>query len=235
MIRILGRTVAGLLLTGHASADWALSMPEDATVLSAGTHALHLQIFYGCCAIALAVFVAMIWSHVTHRSAAGLDGRTRSEIAWAAIPIAIMLLMAVPASETLVGFDDAREPDLTIAVTGNQWKWHYAYRGEAVSFYSDRPLVVPQGAGVRILLSSNDVLHSWSVPRLAIKEYAVPGLTNETWLRAGETGLYHGRCGMDHRAAPIVIEVLEQEAFRAWLGDEKGRSRQLAAMEVGSD
>lgn len=266
MIRRTCLSVAGIFAAGSARADWAINMPRGVTELSAETYDLHMQVFYWCCAIAFVVFGAMIWSLIRHRKSRGVEPARFShsmtaEVIWTIIPIIILLLMAVPAAETLIKLEDGRKPDLTVVVTGYQWKWHYAYQGEDVSFYStlaresanarrknsgidpftvdnylldvDRPLVVPKGAKVRILLTSNDVIHSWWVPDLAIKKDAVPGFIRETFFRAAETGIFRGQCaelcGMDHGYMPIVVEVVEPEAFQAWLASEKDTAAELAS------
>ncbi len=266
MIRRTSLSVAGILAAGSARADWAINMPRGVTELSAETYDLHMQVFYWCCAIAFVVFGAMIWALIRHRKSLGVEPAKFShsmtaEIIWTIIPIIILLLMAVPAAETLIKLEDGRKPDLTVVVTGYQWKWHYEYQGEDVAFYStlarasanarrknsgidpftvdnylldvDRPLVVPKGAKVRILLTSNDVIHAWWVPDLAVKKDAVPGFIHETFFRAEETGLFRGQCaelcGMDHGYMPIVVEVVEPEAFQTWLATEKNTAAELAS------
>jgi cytochrome c oxidase subunit 2 len=251
---------------GNARADWALNMPRGVTELSAETYAIHMQVLYWCIAIAVIVFGAMIYSIVKHRKSLGVEPASFShsmtaEVVWTVIPIVILLLMAVPAAETLIKTEDSRKPDLTIVVTGYQWKWHYAYQGQDVSFYStlartsmdarrkqsgidpfsvdnylldvDNPLVVPRGAKVRLLLTSNDVLHSWWVPELAIKRDAVPGFMNEAWFRAEQTGTFRGQCaelcGMDHGYMPIVVKVVEEGDFQAWLTKEQEDAMKLAS------
>lgn len=266
MIRRFCLGVAGLMPAVSAMADWVVNMPRGVTALSVETHDLHMQVFYWCCAIAVVVFGAMIWSLIRHRKSLGVQPAKfthsmSAEIIWTVIPIIILLLMAIPAAKTLVKLEDGRKPDLTVVITAYQWKWHYAYQGEDVSFYSslartsadarrrnsgidpftvenyllevDRPLVVPKDAKVRILLTSNDVLHAWWVPDLAIKKDAIPGYINETFFRATESGVYRGQCaelcGMDHGYMPIVVEVLEPDEFQAWLADEKSHAAKLAA------
>jgi cytochrome c oxidase subunit 2 len=186
-----------------------------------------------------------------------------AEITWTVIPIIILLIMAVPSAELLIKLEDSRDPDMTIVATGYQWKWHYAYQDSGLAFFSslsrtstdarrrnsgidpatvanylldvDRPLVIPRGAKVRLLLTSNDVVHAWWVPELAIKKDAVPGFMNETWFRADETGTYRGQCaelcGMDHGYMPIVVEIVEPEDFRAWLAEKTGTATQVAAAD----
>jgi cytochrome c oxidase subunit 2 len=149
----------------------------------------------------------------------------------------------------MVKLEDSRKPDMTIVVTGYQWKWHYEYQNLDVAFYSslaeaslaarrkqsgvdpfsvenyllevDNPVVVPRGAKVRLLFTSNDVIHSWWVKDLAIKKDSIPGRINEAWFRANESGTYRGQCaelcGKDHGYMPIVVEVVEPEAFEAWV------------------
>lgn len=258
MIQKMCLGVAGLLATGWVSADWALNMPQGATELSAETYALHMQVLYWCFAIAIVVFGVMIYSLLKHRKSIGakpaqFSHSTTAEIVWTVIPIVILLIMAVPSAETLIKLEDSRNPDLTIVITAYQWKWHYEYKGEDVSFYSslardsvaarrkdsgidpfsvdnyllevDHRLVVPKDAKVRLLLTSSDVIHAWWVPDLAIKKDAVPGFINETWFQAEKTGVYRGQCaelcGMDHGYMPVVVEVVEADAYQTWLAMQR--------------
>jgi cytochrome c oxidase subunit 2 len=151
---------------------------------------------------------------------------------------------------------DTSEPDLTVKVTGYQWKWGYEYlkgdgagvkymsvlstprdqienkapKGEHYLLEVDRPLVVPVGKKVRILTTANDVIHNWSVPAFAVKTDAVPGFLRDTWFRAEKEGIYRGQCselcGKDHGFMPVVVEVVSAEKYAAWVGEQK---KQLAA------
>jgi len=269
MIRKLYFSVAGLLAAGVASADWALNMPRGVTELSAETYGLHMQVFYWSCVIAVLVFGVMIYSLIRHRKSRGAEAAsfthsTTAEIIWTVIPIVILLIMAVPSAETLIKLEDARKSDLTVVITASQWKWHYEYKGEDVSFYSslarnsvaarrknsgidpftvdnyllevDNRLVLPRGAKVRILVTSSDVIHAWWVPDLAIKKDAVPGFMNEAWFRAEETGIYRGQCaelcGMDHGYMPIVVEIVEADAWQAWLDTQKNDPARVARIDA---
>jgi cytochrome c oxidase subunit 2 len=169
----------------------------------------------------------MIYSIATFRKSKGavaatFDHNTTAEIVWTVIPVLILVGMAIPAARTLVRIDDSSGSDLTVKVTGYQWKWQYEYVGQGVSFYStlaqdsnfarqldsgidpstvphylldvDHPLVVPQGVKVRVLVTSADVIHSWWVPDFAIKKDAIPGYVNELWFKAEKTGTYRGQC-----------------------------------------
>jgi cytochrome c oxidase subunit 2 len=265
MIRKLSTGALSLLLGGNAFADWAVNMPKGVTELSAETYEIHMIIFWWCVAIAVVVFGAMIYSLINHRKSKGAVPATfthsmTAEVIWTTIPVIILLIMAVPSAELMIKLEDTRDPDLTVVITGYQWKWHYDYQGEDVSFYSslsrpslaarrlgsgidpatvenylldvDNRLIVPKDAKVRVLLTSNDVVHSWWVPDLAIKKDAIPGFINETWFKAEVAGVYRGQCaelcGMDHGYMPIVVEVVEPDAFQAWLDNEKGGATPMA-------
>ncbi len=268
MIRKSLLSLLGLVAASSAKADWALNMPRGVTELSNETFELHMMVFWWCVAIGILVFGVMIISLIKHRKAAGHEAAkfshsTSAEILWTVIPCIILLVMAVPAAETMIRIEDAREPDYTIVATGYQWKWHYRYQDQDIDFYSslampsvkarfkdsgidpfgvdnylldvDRPLVVPKGKKIRMLLTSNDVLHAWWVPDLAIKKDAIPGIINETWFRAEETGTFRGQCaelcGKDHGYMPIVVEVVEPDAFTAWVEALQSGDAQVAQME----
>jgi cytochrome c oxidase subunit 2 len=171
--------------------------------------------------------------------------------------------MAVPTAETMIKLEDSRDPDLSIVVTAYQWKWHYKYQNEDVEFFSslarsslearpkdsgidpysvdnyllevDNTLVVPRGKKVRLLLTANDVIHSWWVPELAMKKDAIPGIINEVWFRAEEIGTYRGQCaelcGKDHGYMPIVVDVVEPDAYLAWVASRSDDETRLAATQ----
>jgi cytochrome c oxidase subunit 2 len=184
---------------------------------------------------------------------ATFEHNTKAEIIWTVIPVLILVGMAIPAARTLVKIDDTRGSDLTVKVTGYQWMWQYEYVGENVSFYSklaqdsndarqldsgidpatvpnylldvDRPLVVPQGKKVRVLITAADVIHAWWVPDFGMKKDAIPGYINELWFIAEKPGVYRGQCaelcGRDHGFMPVVVEVKSQQEFDAWLASQK--------------
>ena len=185
---------------------------------------------------------------------------TRIEIIWTLVPVLILISMAVPAARVLVEIEDPRAATLTIRVTGYQWKWGYEYMDTGVTILStlsrdsnrarqlgsgidpfsvpnyllsvDHPLVVPAGVRVRLLITAQDVIHSWWVPVLAIKKDAIPGFINETWfdIDADKTGTYRGQCaelcGRDHGFMPIVLEVKSKADFDAWLKQQRAALKQ---------
>ena len=254
--------VAGAALLGGASpamAAWSdLNLRVGVTELSRDIHGLHMLILWICVAIAVAVFGVMIYSIATFRKSKGavpatFDHNTKAEIIWTVIPVIILVAMAVPAARTLVKIDDTRGSELTVKVTGYQWKWQYEYVGEGVSFFStlardsdaarqtgsgvdpksipnyllevDRPLVVPEGVKVRVLITAADVIHAWWVPDFGMKKDAIPGYINEMWFKAEKAGVYRGQCaelcGRDHGFMPVVVEVKPRAEFDAWLEAQK--------------
>jgi cytochrome c oxidase subunit 2 len=254
-----GMLAGALAPTGAALAAWELNMPVGVTELSREIHGLHMLIFWICVLIAFVVFGMMIYSIVKFRHsqgavAANFDHSTKAEIIWTIIPVAILVGMAIPAAATLVKIEDTRDSQLTIKVTGYQWKWEYEYLDQGVKFFStlahdsnaarqtgsgidpstvpnyllevDKPLVVPVGAKVRVLLTSNDVIHAWWVPAFGMKKDAIPGFVNELWFRADEPGTYRGQCaelcGRDHAFMPVVVNVLPQAEYDSWLAEQKG-------------
>ncbi|MGI9329406.1 MAG: cytochrome c oxidase subunit II [Gammaproteobacteria bacterium] len=226
--KCLAALVASLLGGGAAQAAWELNMPVGATDVSAKVFDLHMLVFWICVAIAVLVFAAMIYCIVVFRKSKGAVADTSiahsntAEFIWTVIPVLILVAMAVPAAQTLVEIEVVKDTEMTIKITGYQWKWEYEYIGEDVSFYSslasesnaarqldtdidpfevenylldvDKPLIVPVGTRIRYLLTSNDVLHAWWVPDFAVKRDAIPGFINEGWFEVNEPGVYRGQC-----------------------------------------
>jgi cytochrome c oxidase subunit 2 len=227
LVGATGATLA-LLLSSPAFAAWQLNMTQGVTELSHQAYDLHMKILLICVAIAVVVFGAMIYSIIKFRHSKGavpdttLLHSTKVEIVWTTIPIVILVLMAIPAAKALIKIDDTRGSEMTVKVTGYQWKWQYEYLDQKVSFFStlasdsnaarqlqsgtdvyavpdyllsvDNPLVVPVGKKVRVLLTAADVIHSWWVPAFGIKKDAIPGFVNELWFKADEVGTYRGQC-----------------------------------------
>ena len=184
-----------------------------------------------------------------------LTHSTKLEIAWTIVPVFILIGMAIPSVGKLIKIEDTSGSELTIKVTGYQWFWQYEYVGEDVSFFSrlaqtsnearqldsgidptgvsnylldvDKPLVIPTGTKVRVLLTANDVIHAWWVPDFGMKRDAIPGFINEMWISVDEDkpGTYRGQCaelcGRDHGFMPVVVQALPKAEFAAWLEGQK--------------
>ncbi len=188
--------------------------------------------------------------------AAQFHDNTLVEIAWTVVPLLILVGMAWPATKALLNMRDTSQADITIKATGYQWKWGYDYlkgEGEGIRFMSlmstpaeqirgaaakggnylletDRHVVVPVGKKIRMLTTATDVIHSWWVPALAVKQDAIPGYVRDTWFKAEKEGIYRGQCaelcGKDHAFMPIVVEVVSAEKYSQWVGEQK---KQMAA------
>ncbi len=183
------------------------------------------------------------------------------EVAWTAVPVLILVIIAIPSLRLLFLQLDVPEPDLTIKATGNQWYWSYEYPDQRIEFdavmlqkdelaeygytaddwllATDTRVVVPVNAVVHVLVTGSDVIHAWAIPSFGSKIDAVPGRLNETWFRAEETGVFYGQCselcGKDHTYMPIVVEVVSQEDYDAWVQTQQAMNAtattRLAATE----
>jgi len=216
----------GLLVPSVAWADKQLNLTKGVTDISTEVYDLHMFALYICTAIGVVVFGAMFWSMMFHRKSKGVKPATfhestKVEILWTVIPIVILIGMAIPATKTLVSMENNDDSDITIQVTGSQWKWHYKYFDQDIEFYSvlstprgqyenqngegeikgenyllevDRHLVIPVNKKIRFLITSDDVIHAWWVPDFAVKQDANPGFINEAWAIVPTPGIYRGQC-----------------------------------------
>ena len=253
------------LLSLPAHSGWLdLNMPKGVTDISNEVYGLHMLILYICIVIGVLVFGAMFWSILKHRKSKGVTPATfhestKLEFLWTIVPFAILIGMAVPATKTLIKMYDTSDAQIHIKITGYQWLWQYEYLNTDVSFYSklstpykeiynqkekninylqevDKQLVLPVNKKIRFLLTSNDVLHAWWVPDLALKKDAIPGFINEMAVVIKEPGVYRGRCaelcGRHHGFMPIVIKAVEQDEYDQWLANGgKAESTDLASTE----
>ncbi|GAA5315973.1 MAG: cytochrome c oxidase subunit II [Candidatus Pelagadaptatus aseana] len=241
---------------------WGVNMPEGVTPVSREIYGLHMDIFWWCVGIGVVVFGVMFYTMIVHRKengakASNFHESTTLEIIWTIVPFLILIVMAIPATNTLLKIYDTDDAEMDIIITGYQWKWKYEYLGEDVSFFSnlstsrdeiegrapkgpnyllevDEPLVIPAETKVRFLITAADVIHAWWVPDLAVKKDAIPGFINESWTYVEEPGIYRGQCaelcGKDHGFMPVVVEVLPKEEYTAWIGAKKEEAEKLKAL-----
>lgn len=253
----LGSATTLLAWSAGAHAELALNMPVGVTATSREVYDLHMLIFWVCVAIGVAVFGVMFWSIYHHRKSRGavpsqFHESTLVEVVWTVVPMLILIGMAVPATKTLVRMADARDAEMTIKITGYQWRWQYDYLDQDVKFFStlstpqaqirnvatkgehyllevDNPLVVPVGKKVRLLTTAADVIHSWWVPDLGWKRDAIPGFINENWTLIEKPGVYRGQCaelcGKDHGFMPVVVKAVSEAEFEQWLAEMKAKSK----------
>ena len=257
--------VAGLvtmLSMSAAKAEYQLNMTEGVTPISHELYGLHMLVFWICVVIAVLVFGVMAYSIMHHRKskgavAANFHESTTVEIIWTVVPLVILIGIAIPATGTLLDLEDAKtDADITLQVTGIQWKWKYTYVDEDVSFVSslaqssrdvisdpvgkenyllevDNPVVLPINKKIRFLFHSNDVIHAWWVPELAVKQDSIPGFINDSWAIIEEPGIYRGQCaelcGKDHGFMPIVVNAVTEAEYEQWLVAQKSEAEAAAA------
>lgn len=230
----LGLLVSTLLMSTMASAEYGLNLPKGASDYSGQVYDMHMMVLWICVIIGIGVFGAMFYTIFAHRKSKGVEPAkfshsTTVEIIWTAIPVLILIAIALPATKGMMQMDSPRdaqgEPvtmDMTVKITGYQWKWRYDYLDEGFGFLStltadsniarqkgsgvdvntvdnylldvDNPLVIPANTNIRFLLTSDDVIHSWWVPEFGWKRDAIPGFINEAWTNIKEPGTYRGQC-----------------------------------------
>ena len=240
-----------------------LTLHEPVTKIASEIYSLHNLLLVICLVIFCVVFGVMFYSIYAHRKskgavAASWHESTKVEIIWTVIPFLIVIGMALPATKTVVAMKDTTNADLTIKVTGYQWKWGYDYlkgEGEGISFIStlatprsqilnetpkgdnylvevDNDLVVPVNKKIRILTTAQDVIHAWMVPSFGVKQDAIPGFVRDTWFKAEKTGVYRGQCaelcGKEHAFMPIVVRVLSESDYTNWVTERKKAMAALA-------
>lgn len=261
-------TLFGLLLascTAHAAST--LNLSEGVTPLSHDIYQLHMTILWVCVAIGIVVFGAMFYALIYHRKSVGakpaqFHEHASLEITWTLIPLVILVLLAIPATKVLIHMNNSEKPDVTIKITGYQWKWRYEYLGEGINFFSnistpqseihnqtpknahylrevDKPLVLPIHKKIRFLITSNDVIHAWWVPDLGFQRDAVPGFINEAWAKVNKPGTYYGQCvklcGINHAYMPIVVQAVTEEQYQNWLLEQKGlKSKSASPLQPGA-
>jgi cytochrome c oxidase subunit 2 len=257
----VGMIGAALAFSQSALAEYAYNLQIPASKVAQDVFDLHNLIMLVCLGIFIVVFGAMFYSLLKHRKSVGhkaahFHENTTVEVIWTVIPFAILMGMAYPAAKVVIDMKDTSNPDMTIKITGYQWKWGYDYLNDGVSFYStlatpreqiegkaekgehyllevDEPMVVPVGKRVRLLITANDVLHAWWVPALGAKQDAIPGFIRDSWFTADKIGTYRGQCvelcGKDHGFMPIVVEVVSEADYAAWVAKKKGTAAVAAS------
>jgi cytochrome c oxidase subunit 2 len=244
------------MLSGVVQATSDLNMRPGVTETSLAAFDLHMMVIWVMTGIAIVVFGAMFYSFIFHRKSkhptpATWSHSTKMEVIWTIIPVIILIYLTAPAVKLLIKMEDASNSELSIQVTGSQWKWHYKYLGKDIEFYSnlkkhdvtdekylldvDNELVIPAGVKVRFLVTAADVIHSWWVPDLAVKKDAIPGFINEMWTHVPEDklGTYRGQCtelcGKDHGFMPVVVRVVSQDDFKLWVAKKDLEREQAIA------
>jgi len=228
-VSLFAISLSAIIASSIAKAEYALNFQTPVTEVARDIYGLHMLIFWICVAIFVAVFSVMFYSIFKHRKSKNFKPSTFShstkvEIVWTIIPFLILVAMAVPATKVLIKMEDTTKSDLTIKITGYQWKWGYEYLDSGIEFYStlttpreqidqfdtenaqpqgenylletDNHVIVPSGRKIRALITANDVIHAWWIPAFGAKKDAIPGYINELWFNVdeGKEGIYRGQC-----------------------------------------
>lgn len=252
---------AAMLAPGIAFAALKFNLQDPVTPIAQQTYELHSYIMWICVAIFIGVFGVMLYSLFKHRKSVGHQAvhfheNTLVEVIWTVIPFLILVFMAWPATKTVLAMKDTSAADVTIKVTGYQWKWNYDYVHNGFGYYSnlstplaqrenreakgedyllevDNPMVVPVDQKVRLLITANDVIHAWWIPAFGVKQDAIPGFVRDSWFKAEKVGTYRGQCaelcGKEHGYMPIVVEVKSKPDYEAWVAQQKQKSAPPAA------
>ena len=236
-----------------AAHPWGLNLREAFSPVMAEMVSFHNALIWLIVAISLFVLVLLViivvkFNTKSNPKASKTTHNTILEIAWTAIPVLILVVMAVPSFKLLYKGDVVPEAHMTVKAIGHQWYWSYEYPDHGNFTYDawlvqdkediegeDRPftrllttdtrVVVPVGKVIRLQMTSTDVLHSWAVPSLGVKKDAVPGRLNELWFEANREGIFYGQCselcGTNHGFMPIEVHAVSEEKFLAWIEDSK--------------
>ncbi|RPH06425.1 MAG: cytochrome c oxidase subunit II [Alphaproteobacteria bacterium TMED93] len=232
--------------------NWGIDLQNPISEVAKDVYDMHFFVFIVMTLITLFVLGLLIWvcyrySEKNNKNPSKTVHNTLVEILWTAIPVLILVVIAVPSFKLLYKQDVIPEPDLTIKAIGYQWYWGYEYPDHGNFSYeafmlqgedevedgrpfkrmltTDTIVVVPVNKIVRVQVTAADVLHSWAVPAFSVKTDAVPGRLNETWFKAEKTGIYYGMCselcGVNHQSMPIEIHVVTENEFTKWVAESQ--------------
>jgi cytochrome c oxidase subunit 2 len=236
--------ISSVAYAGSAT-NWQLSFQEAASPVMEQLERFHSLLLYVITAIVVFVFLLLVvvcvrFNRKSNPTPKNFSHNTLLEIVWTAIPVLILIVIAVPSLRILYYMETIEKPEMTLKVVGHQWYWQYEYDGNAPFAFDsymvkdedlkagekrllhvDNRVVLPIDTNIKILATSADVIHSWAVPALAIKVDAVPGKTNQTWVRITKPGIYYGQCselcGVGHGFMPVMIEAVPVEQYKIWL------------------
>ncbi len=203
--------------------------------------------------LVLLIIVMVRFNRRANPTPARFSHNTPIEVAWTVIPVLILMFIAIFSFKLLFEEHDMPKADLTVKVVGRQWNWDYEYPDQKIAAYtsqpmteedaaarhvpyllaSSAPLVAPVGKVVRVQVTAEDVIHSFSVPAFGIKIDAIPGRLNQTWFKADRTGTFYGQCsqlcGINHAYMPIEVHVVTQPEFDAWVASKAPKPAVVAA------
>jgi len=238
--------------------NWQFGFQPPASPVKDQMHFFHNHLLFPIITV-ITIFVMLLLFYVMIRFNAKANPKpsktthnTMLEVVWTLVPVLILVVIVIPSMKLLYFADKTTDAEMTLKVTGYQWYWGYAYpdhgdieynaylvkddelRDDQVRLLStDEPVVLPVDTNIRLLITSQDVLHSWAVPAFGVKLDAVPGHTNETWTRIEKEGTYYGQCselcGKDHGFMPIEIHAVSKEKFAEWVESKGGKMPEVTA------
>lgn len=256
MRRVQSTLFALLAASSSVFAETQYNLTQGVSPISHDVYELHMTVFWLCVVIGILVFGVMFYSIIHHRKSRGakpakFHSHFLLELTWTIVPALILVVIAIPATKVLLNMNNNDQEELTVKITGYQWKWQYEYIEDGVKFFSqlstpseqmrnlapkgehylqevDHPLVLPIHKKIRFLITSNDVNHAWWVPDLAIKRDAIAGIINEGWTMINKPGTYRGQCaelcGINHAFMPIVVVAVTEDAYKEWVAQQKGET-----------
>lgn len=230
--------------------DWQMGMVEGDTPVRDAISSFHNELLVIITLITifvlgLLVYVMVKFNAKRHPVPSTTTHNTLLEVVWTAVPVLILVSIAIPSFKLLYYENRTEKADFTLKVTGHQWYWSYEYPDQGgFAFDSnvlsdadaakagkprllgvDNPVVVPVGATVRVLITGTDVIHSWYLPSAGVQEYAVVGHVNESWFQFERAGTFYGQCnqicGVNHPFMPIEVDVVSKEDFQKWVDGAK--------------
>lgn len=242
---------AGAHAAEGMASPWQIGLQNAVTPIAGNMHSFHSFLLVIISAITLfvlglLVYVIFRFNERANPTPSRTTHNTILEVVWTAVPVLVLIVIAIPSFRLLFAQYDFPKADLTIKATGNQWYWSYEYPdhdnltfdsllvedadlkpGQPRLLTVDNEVVVPVNKNVHVLVTAADVIHNWAMPSFGIKIDAVPGRVMKTWFRATETGTYHGQCselcGQRHAFMPITVRVVSEEEFAAWLESAKSK------------
>ncbi len=228
---------------------WQLNLQTPVTPVADELYWFHNYLLFWCYLISGFVLVLLMWVAAKYNKKANPvpsknAHNTLLEIVWTALPVLVLVAIAIPSYRILYFMDRIDDAEVTVKVIGNQWYWTYEFPDDEIIFDSlaladdeidvaagqhrllevDEPLLLPVNTDIRILFTATDVLHAWTIPAFGVKLDNVPGRTNETWTRIRTPGKYYGQCselcGINHSYMPIVVHAVSRDEFEAWRADQ---------------
>lgn len=245
----LGGLVSVAFANPESAQPWQMGLRPAASPTMEMIHDFHTILLWMCVLITIFVLILLVYviwrfSEKNNPVPSKTSHNTPLEVIWTALPILILVVLAVPSFKLLYFADHTQDVDMTLKITGHQWYWSYSYPdhgdfgydsymvakedlkpGQPRLLQVDNPVVLPVDTNVRLLMTSDDVIHNWAMPNFGIKLDTVPGRTNETWVRATREGTYYGMCselcGVNHGFMPITVHVVSAREFEAWTQQAK--------------